>query len=81
MYDKYLTGNTFTTGTSRLPKHKGFIFDVTGVSYSGVTFHILNGQGNTLAMNIEFPTGSHFFPMSVYSVLALGSGMTGLYLN
>lgn len=81
MYDKYLTGNTFNTGTSRLPKHKGFLFDVTGVSFSGVTFHLLNDQGNTLAMNIEFPTGSHIFPMGAFSVLALGAGITGLYLN
>jgi len=81
MYDKYLTGNTFVTGPNRLPKHKGFLFDITGVSYSGATFHFLNSQGNTFIMNIEFPTGANFFPMGAFSVLAIGQGMTGIYLN
>lgn len=77
MYDKYLTGNTFATGSTRLPKHKGFLFNGT----DGATFYMLNDQGNTFAYNLGFTGGPNILPMSVYSVFSMGSGLTGLYLN
>ena len=77
MYDKYLTGNTFATGSTRLPKHKGFLFEGT----DGATFYLMNDQGNTFSYNIGFTGGPNIFPMSVYSVFQMGAGLTGLYLN
>ena len=76
MYDKYLTGNTFATGSTRLPKHKGFLFNGTGT----VSFYLVNDQGNTFTFNIGFTGGNNIHPMNAYSVTSLG-GITGIYLN
>jgi hypothetical protein len=76
MYDKYQTGNTFSIGTTKLPKHKGFLFNGTGT----VSFYLVNDTGNTFAYSIGFTGGSNILPMNAYSVTSLG-GITGIYLN
>jgi hypothetical protein len=78
MYDKYQTGNTFATGATKLPKHKGFLF--TGAAV-GATFYFINDQGNTFSMGITFPAGVTILPVGAYSVLSMGAGLTGLMLN
>lgn len=81
MYDQYLTGNTFLTGPTGLPKHKGFIFCNSDTNIKDATFYFLNDQGNTFAMGLSFGVGTHILPMRVYSVLGMATGLTGLRLN
>ena len=83
MYDKYFSGNSFGVGASaatRLPKHKGIYISTSGAS-AGTTFYMINNSGNTFTYNTVFTTGSEIFPFQVWSVLALGSGQTGMYIN
>jgi len=81
MYDKYLTGNTFATGSTRLPRHKGFIFNNSGVT--GATFYLLTDAGNTVSFYMGLTGNGQpiFVPIQAYSVLAMGAGLTGLYVN
>lgn len=80
MYDKYLTGNTFAPGSTKLPRHKGFIFNNSGAA--GATFYLLTDSGNTISFYMGL-TGQqpNIISMQAYSVLAMGAGLTGLYLN
>lgn len=81
MYDKYNTANSFQPGPSRLPRHKGFLFNNTGLT--GATFYLVNDVGNTFSfyMGLTGPNQPIIVPMQAWSVLALGTGLTGLYLN
>lgn len=82
MYDKYQTGNTFTTGAgaaTRLPNHKG-IYLSSGAT-ANTSFYLYTAQGNTFLANVTFPVGDTVFPFRVYSVLSLASGQTGFYIN
>lgn len=81
MYDKYQTGNTFTTGgtTTPLPKHKG-IYLSSGAT-ANTSFYLYNSQGNTFLANVTFGIGDSVFPFRVYSVFSLASGQTGFYIN
>lgn len=78
MYDKYITGNTFTALT-RLPRNKGLLLS----SNSGITasFYVLNDQGNTFTMNVVINGGLNILPMQVHTVSNFPAGITGLYLN
>lgn len=81
MYDKYITANSFQTGSTKLPRHKGFIFNNTGTS--GATFYLLTDSGNTISfyMGLTAQQQPQILPIQAWSVLALGTGLTGLYLN
>ena len=81
MYDQYLTGNTFLTGPTGLPKHKGFLFCNSDTNIKGATFYFLNDQGNTFVMGLSFGSGINILQMRVYSVLDMAAGLTGLRLN
>lgn len=83
MYDKYFSGTTFGVGAAaatRLPKHKG-IHISTSSAPAGTTFYMINQNGNTFTYNAVFPVGSSIFPFQVWSVLTLGAGQTGMYIN
>ena len=75
MYDKYLSGNSFSVNT-RLPKHKGILIAGNGT----VGFHLFNSSGNTFDVTLGFSGGTEIFPMQVSAVTNL-NGLTGLYLN
>ena len=63
MYDKYLTGNTFTPGSTRFPKHKGFLlFPTAGTALAqGFTAYIYNDQGNTFPMCFPLIAGANYY--------------------
>lgn len=80
MYDKYITANSFQTGSTRLPRHKGFIFNNSGST--GATFYLLSDAGNTFSFYMGLTgTQPNFIPIQAYSVLAMSPGLTGLYVN
>ena len=84
MYDKYLTGNTFTTGsTTRFPKHKGFLIFSNGTTGfgNGFTAYIYNDQGNTFSMNFPTAPGPNYYSNQFYSIVALTAGITGIMMN
>jgi hypothetical protein len=81
MYDKYSTGNTFATGSTRLPKHKGFLFTHSNSAGLSAAFYFVNDQGNTFAMGLTFGLGVTILPMEAYSVVGMATGLTGLRLN
>lgn len=79
MYDSYLRGNTFTVdGNIRQPKHKGFLFNSSG---GGATFYLVNDSGNTISIGVTFAAGMNIFPVQVYSVAGMATGLTGYRLN
>jgi hypothetical protein len=82
MYDKYLTGNTFVPGPTRLPKHKGVLIhnDITAKA-SGFTAYIMNDQGNTFAMSFPLAAGPNYYSNQFYSINQLLSGATGIIMN
>jgi hypothetical protein len=83
MYDKYLTGNTFVPGPTRLPKHKGVIINSSDgtAKASGFTAYILNDQGNTFAMSFPLAAGPNYYSNQFYSINQLLSGATGIIMN
>ena len=82
MYDKYLTGNTFPLGSTRLPRHKGFlIMGGATATTTGFTAHIVNDQGNTISMNFNLAPGPNYFSNQFYAITALTSGVTGIMMN
>lgn len=81
MYDKYLRGNTFLTGPTGLPQHKGFLFSHSVSSGLGATFYMVNDQGNTFTMGLTFGVGVTILPVAVYSVVNMATGLTGFRLN
>jgi len=84
MYDKYFTGNTFNVGhtTTKLPKHKGILFQVNTPSTSTVGLNMLNTAGNTFNISLGFSaSGPVVFPFQVYNVTSLGAGITGFFVN
>lgn len=81
MYDKYLKGNTFLTGPTALPNHKGFLFSHSTSGGLSAGFYFLNDQGNTFFMGLTFSDGVTILPIGVYSVLNMATGLTGLRLN
>jgi hypothetical protein len=84
MYDKYFIGNSFSVGhtTTKLPKHKGILFQVNTASTSTVGLNMLNSAGNTFNIGLCFAAaGPTVFPFQVYNVTALGAGITGFFIN
>lgn len=83
MYDKYLTGNTFTVGPTKLPKHKGFLIHNNSTSNlaNGFTAYLVNDQGNTLSMNFPLTTGSNYFSNQFYAIPAVTTGVTGIMMS
>jgi len=85
MYDKYLTGNTFSIGSTKLPKHKGFLIHNNSASNlaNGFTAHLVNDQGNTLSMNFPLTAGPNYFSNEFYAITALNtsSGVTGIMMS
>lgn len=82
MYDKYLTGNTFVTGSTKLPKHKGFLMlGGATATTTGFTAYVLNDQGGTIAFNFNLAAGPNYFSNQFYSILSMTSGVTGLMMN
>lgn len=81
MYDTYLKGNTFLANGSKLPKHKGFVFN-SGVGTSiGFTAQFVDTNGNTLNAHLSLQQGANFFPTQFYSISGLSAGVTGFMLN
>lgn len=80
MYDKYITASSFQTGPTKLPRHKGFLFQGGGGN-AGATFYLLNANGNTLSFYMGLTGPVNIIPIQAYSVLEMSSGLTGLYLN
>jgi len=81
MYDKYLRGNTFSTGQTLLPKHKGFLFSHSISGGADATFMFIDDNGNTFFMGLTFASGINILPMGVHSVVNMAAGLTGLRLN
>ena len=83
MYDKYLTGNTFVPGPTKLPKHKGVLIhnNTANNSLNGFTAYILNDQGNTFAMSFPLLAGPNYYSNQFYSINQLLSGATGIIMN
>lgn len=80
MYDKYLTGSTFSPNGNRLPKHKGVIFN-TPTATQGFTAYFMNSDGNTITAAFYLPAGPTVFSQQFYGISALTSGVTGFLLN
>jgi hypothetical protein len=81
MYDKYLRGNTFLTGPTGLPKHKGFLFSHSASAGLSAGFYMINDEGNTFFMGLTFASGINILPVGVHSVVNMATGLTGLRLN
>jgi len=53
MYDKYFVANQFTLGSTKLPKHKGILFNGgTAGTVGSATVHFVTTAGPTLAGSI-----------------------------
>ena len=81
MYDKYLRGNTFLTGPTGLPKHKGFLFSHSASAGLSAGFYIINDEGNTFFMGLTFASGINILPMQIHTLRPHPTGLTALYLN
>lgn len=80
MYDKYLLGSTFATGTSKLPKHKA-VLAITSTAQNGLTAWFVNYQGNTVQAAFYLPAGSNVLPYQFYAVTAMAAGCTAFLLS
>jgi hypothetical protein len=80
MYDKYLTGSTFNPDGSRLPKHKGVIFNIA-VAGQGFTAYFMNSSGNTMTAAFYLPAGPTVFSQQFYGISSLAAGVTGFLLS
>jgi hypothetical protein len=83
MYDKYLTGNTFSIGSTKLPKHKGFLIhnNSTSAAANGFTAYVVNDQGNTLSFNFPLAAGPNYFSNQFYAITAFTTGVTGIMMS
>lgn len=82
MYDKYFHAKQFTLGLGQLPKHKGILFTgATSGSSGTVTLAFYASGGVTLAGSLLINSSPYIFPMQVYSISALPTGITGWYIN
>jgi len=82
MYDIYLNGSTFATGSTKFPKHKG-VLAIAGSAGNGLTGHLVNQQGNTISVPFFLPVGPTILPHQFYCITALnaGTGVTAFLLN
>ena len=82
MYDKYSQANSFSLGSSKLPKHKGILFTGANSSTTAAsTLHVVNINGSTAALSLIVNQSPYILPMQVYAVTALATGVTAWYLN
>lgn len=81
MYDKYFTGMTFAADGSILPKHKGILIAGATSYASKFTPVFYNGRGGTFSMQVNLIDTPYIFPIELYSVVSLPSGLTGILLN
>jgi hypothetical protein len=80
MYDIYLNGSTFATGSTKFPKHKG-VLAITNLAQNGLTGHLVNQQGNTISVPFYLPAGPTILPHQFYCITALNTGVTAFLLN
>lgn len=79
MYDKYSKITPFNVN-SNLPKNKGILF-VAGAN-TGATVTAVQATGGGVSIGLTFSANTtNVFPVQVQKVTALGSGLTGYYLN
>jgi hypothetical protein len=82
MYDKYSVATSFTVGNSQLPKHKGILFSGATAGFaSTATIHFIDSSGNTISGSVLINSSPYVFPMQVYAVPTLPTGITAWYLN
>lgn len=81
MYDKYFSATPLTLGSTKLPKHKGILFSGGTAGGPSATLHLLNTSGNTISASITVNSSPYFFPMEVYAVPTLSTGLTAFYVN
>lgn len=81
MYDKYNSLTPFAVGSTKLPKHKGLLINNTG-SAAGITCQAMLSSGITGNVFMTMAASQfNIVPIEVYSVTALGVGLTGWLLN
>ena len=81
MYDKYFQANSFSLGSSKLPKHKGILFSGGTAGTASSTIHIVKNDGATAALGLVVNQSPYILPMQVYAVTALAGGVTAWYIN
>ena len=80
MYNTYLTGSTFIANGSKLPKHKGIVFN-TNSAVGGFTGYLVNSTGVTMQAGFFLPAGPSIFPIQFYGIASLATGVTGYLLT
>jgi hypothetical protein len=81
MYDKYFQANSFSIGSSKLPKHKGILFSGGTAGNPTATLNLVNNSGATIAASLAINQSPYILPMQVYSVTALSAGLTAWYIT
>jgi hypothetical protein len=81
MYDKYFQANSFSLGSSKLPKHKGILFSGGTAGTPSSTIHIVKNDGATAALGLVVNQSPYILPMQVYAVTTLAGGVTAWYIN
>jgi hypothetical protein len=81
MYDKYAQANSFSLGSSKLPKHKGILFSGATAGTAASTLHVLKIDGSTAAISLIVNQSPYILPMQVYAIPTLATGLTAWYIN